>query len=66
MNNFKTELNKIIDVIKFKVEHFNDINKDFMNKNYEEINKKFFSKLNEINEEMPKLEFSNGIYAKEL
>ena len=66
LNNFKTELNKIIDVIKFKVEHFNDINKDFMNKNYEEINKTFFSKLNEIKEEMPKLEFSNGIYAKEL
>ena len=66
LNNFKTELNKIIDLIKFKVEHFNDINKDFMNKNYEEINKTFFSKLNEIKEEMPKLEFSNGIYAKEL
>ena len=66
MNSCKIELKNIINQIKIKTEHFNEINKDFIKKNYEEINKNFYEKLNEIKEEMPNLDFSNSIYAKEL
>ena len=66
MNCCKSELKNIINQIKIKTDHFNEINKDFIKKNYEEINKNFYEKLNEIKEEMPNLDFSNSIYAKEL
>ena len=66
MNSCKIELKNIINQIKIKTEHFNEINKDIIKKNYEEINKNFYEKLNEIKEEMPNLDFSNSIYAKEL
>ena len=66
MNSCKIELKNIINQIKIKTDHFNEINKDFIKKNYEEINKNFYEKLNEIKEEMPNLDFSNSIYAKEL
>lgn len=66
LNCCKSELKNIINQIKIKTDHFNEINKDFIKKNYEEINKNFYEKLNEIKEEMPNLDFSNSIYAKEL